>query len=95
MPYQANASALLACVFISLLKNLALGAAIDYAATLKPTRFFVHRGQRWNARQSNIKQRFCSSTCIRYSFPYKLVKINFQIYVLLVTVYLDILLRLR
>ena len=35
MPYQANASALLACVFISLLKNLALGAAIDYAETLK------------------------------------------------------------
>ena len=29
MPYQANASALLACVFISLLKNLTLGAAID------------------------------------------------------------------
>ena len=35
MPYQANASVLLACVFISLLKNLTLGAAIDYAATLK------------------------------------------------------------
>ena len=29
MPYQANVSALLACVFISLLKNLTLGAAID------------------------------------------------------------------
>ena len=35
MPYQANASVLLACVFIGLLKNLTLGAAIDYAATLK------------------------------------------------------------
>lgn len=35
MPYQASASALLACVFISLLKNLPLGTAIDYVATLK------------------------------------------------------------
>ena len=32
----------------------------------KPTRFFVHRGKRWNARQSNIKQRFCSSTCFNF-----------------------------
>ena len=35
MPYQASASALLACVLISLLKNLPLGTAIDYVATLK------------------------------------------------------------
>ena len=43
----------------------------------KPTKFFVHRGKRWNARQSNIKQRFCSSTH-QVLFSLKISKIQFS-----------------
>ena len=55
---------------VGLLKNLTLGATIDYAAKSKPTRFFVNRGQGWNVCQSNIKQRFCSSTCFIFGHKY-------------------------